>query len=243
MSNSVSSVVRFRVKERKWETKDIFTLVLEPEQNGEMIGFKAGQWVYLHLLNLDGSTWARAPFSIATAPEEAAGGLELGIKIKGEFTNKASQLGPDDVVGLQGPFGVFIVPENAKRLVMFAGGIGITPLRSMIRSLYLRRAAVPVTLFYSVKAAEDGAYFEELAKMAKEWPDLHPVFTLTDDVPRTWAHEQGRITAEMIKKYCPDLVQADFMLCGPSGFMAGIEQLLAGLGVDVKQKLKHEKFG
>ena len=242
MSNPALSVVRFRVKERKWETKDIFTLFLEPEENGRTISFKAGQWVYLHLLNSDGSTWARAPFSIATAPEEVGDGLELGIKIKGDFTKKASQLGPDDVVGLQGPFGVFILSENTSRLVMFAGGIGITPLRSMIRSFYLRRAAVSVTLFYSVKSAEDGAYFEELEKMAKEWPGLHLVFTLTDHVPRTWQHERGRITVAMVRKFCPDLAQADFMLCGPPGFMAEIEQLLAELGVDVKKKVYKELF-
>ncbi len=234
----------FRVGERKWEAEDIFTLVLEPESGEEMFLFVAGQWVYLHLLNEDGSPWARAAFTIASAPEESMGGCELGIKINRDFTKRASQLQPGDRVGLQGPFGVFVLPEGERHLAMFAGGIGITPFRSMIRSLILRDAPTNVTLFYSSRFVESAVYAEEFKRLSRDWPRLCAVITLTGDaVPRAWDGETGRINDEMISKHLTDFQDTYFLVCGPNAFMEDVKRMLENAGVDVKNRFKTERFG
>ncbi len=243
MGQEALKIRRFLVNELRWESADVYTLVLKPESGVERLGFKAGQWVYLHLLDAAGGSWGRAAFSIATAPEESDEWIELAVKIHGDLTKKGAQLQPGDMVGIQGPFGVFVVPEDAQRLVFFAAGIGITPLRSMIRSLALQKKQLPITLLYSNKSVEETVYFEEFERLAKDWPSFQPVFFLTAHTPSEWNYATGRINAESFARYCPDIADATFLMCGPASFMDCVKGLLEERGVDVKRRLRKELFG
>lgn len=233
----------FRVTEITWETAEIFSLELEPENPSDMVAFAAGQWVYLHLLERDGSVWARAAYSIATSPEESLKRLKLGIKLEGDFTRRASKLMPDDRVLIQGPFGVFMIPEGGGPLAMFAAGIGITPLRSMLFSLEAQGMTRPVTLFYSARHVEYMAYFEEFEALAKRVQWFKPVFTLTRGLPPDWAYESGRIDGVMLDRHLSSLEDMTFLMCGPKEFMDGIRAMLDARGVDTRKRLKQELFG
>lgn len=243
MENPVLKIRPFRVTEITWETADTYTLHLEPKDPADMIAFKAGQWVYLHLSNPDGTPWARAAYSIASAPEESGQRLRLGIKLAGDFTKRGAKLMPDDVVGIQGPFGVFVTPQGENPLAMFAAGIGITPFRSMIRSLEAQGATRKVVLFYSNKTIEDTAYFDEFESLAKKHDWFVPVFTLTQDEPNVWPGERGRINGNMLDKHVPDLDGFVFMSCGPKSFMDGMKLMLEERGIDTRTRLKQELFG
>jgi ferredoxin-NADP reductase len=232
------------VREIKWESVDVYTLRLEPAPGEPMISFLPGQWVYLHLLNPDGSSWGRAAFSIASAPNESKEMIELAIKIEKDFTKRGGHLQPGDKVGIQGPFGVFVLPQNVTPLVMFAGGIGISPLRSMLREAYLRQLPVDITLFYSNRYVEDAVYLEELEDLGNTWPNFHPIFTLTgDDNPSIWKGELGRCDAAMLRRHLSDFTKGEFLMCGPDAFMDQVKVILEGEGVDVKKRLKKELFG
>ncbi|MCK9361260.1 FAD-binding oxidoreductase [Patescibacteria group bacterium] len=241
--NPVLKIRPFRVAELTWETADTYTLHLEPQDPADMITFKAGQWVYLHLMNGDGTVWARAAYSIASAPEESGVRVRLGIKLAGDFTKKASKLMPDDVVGIQGPFGVFVLPPGEGPIAIFAAGIGITPFRSMIRSLEATGQTRGVVLFYTNKTVEDTAYLEEFDALAKRAPWFKPVFTLTQDRPSIWPGESGRINGEMLDRHIPNLDGYTFMTCGPKSFMEAIKFMLEERGVDTRARLKQELFG
>jgi ferredoxin-NADP reductase len=243
MENPVLKIRPFRVNELVWETVNTFTLVLKPVDAADMITFKPGQWVYLHLSNPDGSPWARAAYSIASAPEESGDAIKLGIKVHGDFTKKAAQLMPDDVIGIQGPFGVYVLPENDAPLVMFAGGIGVTPLLCMIRSLVSRGIERPVTLFYSNALVEEIAYFEELDSLAKRAPWFKPVFILTRGAPNPWPGESRRLDGAMLDAHVPNLDGAQFLMCGPKEFMDSVKLMLEERGVDTRSRLKQELFG
>ncbi len=243
-ANELTRVRPFRVVERKWEAENVFTLVLEPENGEQMFAFAPGQWVHLHVLSIDGSAWAHAAFTLASAPEESDGGCELGIKVYGEFTKRASGLQPGDRVGLQGPFGVFHLPSDASSLVMFAGGIGVTPFRSMIRSLALREAPLDVILFYSNRYVEGAVYAEEFRRLSRDWPRFRFVMTLTgDDTPQKWDGEVGRVNVEMIGKYVPDMQNTHFLACGSMAFMEAMKEILISNGVDVATRFRIERFG
>ncbi|MBP7134425.1 hypothetical protein KBA73_04385 [Patescibacteria group bacterium] len=236
---------RFVVEELTWESASVYTLRLSPQTSEDQVTFTAGQWVYWHLLNPDGTSWGRAAFSFASSPKELEGSIQLAIKIEKDFTKKGGSLQPGDVVGVQGPFGVFVLPkELPSSLVLFAGGIGIAPLRSMIRELHLTNAAVPITLFYSNRYIEDAVYFEEFQELAKSWPLLTFVPTLTgEDNPSIWKGELGRLSRAMIQKYVPDLQKPLYYMCGPDSFMDAIQGIMAEAGVDTKKQLKKELFG
>ncbi|MFA6429910.1 MAG: FAD-dependent oxidoreductase [Patescibacteria group bacterium] len=242
------TIKQFRVVENHQESSQIFTLTLIPRSVEDTVTFRAGQWVFLHLYDEEGSTW-KAPFSLANAPEESTDGrLELTIKIYKEFTLRASRLVADDIVGIQGPFGAFFPPENAKALVIFAGGIGITPFSSMVRS-WARQADLgqetpKVTLFYSGRHEEDLLFMETFRRIAKTWADFTFVPTLTgEDAPSSWPSERGRIHREMVQKYVTDLSACSFLACGKQDFVEGIKLLLAHDDVDIKTRFKAEAFG
>lgn len=241
--NPVLVVRRFRVQEIKWETAETYTLVLVPEDVTDMVAFKPGQWVYLHLFNADGTPWAKAAYSIALAPEECGSHLELGIKLHGDFTKRASKLMPDDVVGIQGPFGVFVLPAGENPLVMFAGGIGITPLRSMIRSLKCAGSTRPVTLFYSNKYAEESPYLEEFLSLAKTESWLRFIPILTQQAPTDWIGERGRLDRAMLERYAVIDPGSTYLMCGPKPFMEHIRGHLRDAGIDTRKQLKEELFG
>ena len=245
--NPVLVILRFRVKEIKWETAEVYTLVLASEDLSDMFAFKAGQWAYLHLYDADHKTpWAKAAYSIGSAPSESQMQLEMCIKLKGEFTKRVSKLMPDDVVGVQGPFGVFVLPLGENPLVMFAGGIGITPLRSMIRELVKCKAQSVnrnVTLFYFNKYVEASPYLEEFMDLTESAPWFRFVPVLTQQVPTDWAGERGRIDVEMIRRYSAIDKEATYLMCGPRPFMEAIRAILKAEGIDAKKQLKEELFG
>jgi ferredoxin-NADP reductase len=246
MDNPVLKIRPFRVAEITWETADTYTLHLDPFNPDDMIGFKAGQWVYLHLSNPDGTPWARAAYSIATSPEESGARIQLGIKLAGDFTKRGSKLMPDDVVGIQGPFGVFTAPPGGGPVAMFAAGIGITPFRSMIRSLNAQGLHRKIVLFYSNKTIEDTAYFDEFDSLEKNSDWFTPVFTLTQDdwpAPLSGRGERGRIDGNMLDRHVPDLEGYTFMSCGPRSFMDGMKLMLEERGIDTRTRLKQELFG
>ncbi len=241
--NPVLKVRPFRVCELTWETADTFSLILEPKDPLDMVTFKPGQWLYLHLLNADGTTWARAAYSVASSPEESAERFKFGIKLEGDFTKRAKQLMPDDIVGLQGPFGVFVTPPGDNPLVMFAAGIGVTPFRSMIRSLEAQGSSRPVTLFYSNKTVEDAAYLEEFMALEKRAPWFKLIVNLTLDAPSVWEGETGRINGAMLDKHLPNLETQTFLTCGPKSYMEAVRAMLEERGVDTRTRLKQELFG
>ncbi len=232
---------KFRVQEIVWETPEIFTLRLLPAEGESSIPFKAGQWVYLHLLNDDGSSW-KAAFSIATAPSDTCP-LELGIKIEKDFTKRAADLRIDTEVALQGPFGVFTLPPNPEApMVFIAGGIGITPLRSMMREMMNKKMKAPIYLIYSNRYCEDTAYLEEMDDMERAYGAFKMVATLTGEHPPGWTGKTGRVDAAML---APILAQTatngQFFMCGPNPFMDSVRVILEQAGVD-KKRIHQERF-
>ncbi len=242
MASELLRIRPFRIAATRWETPRIFTLTLEPEKGEPMIAFVAGQWAHLHLLDDHGSSQARAAFSFATAPEECLERLEFGIKVYGTFTTRASKLRVGDRVGIQGSFGVFTLREENTHLVMIAGGIGVTPFRSMIRSLAAQECSRETTLIYSNKTIEDAAYAEEFVALAgkRSWFRFVPTCTATLEAARQG--ERGRVSLPMLRKHIPDFEQATFLACGPVPLMEGVRQLLIQAGVDVKDQLRTERF-
>lgn len=219
-----------------------FRLVLEPAEQASMFPFIAGQWVYLYLLNEDGSEWARAAFSIASAPSGSRERFELAIKVYGDFTTRARGLQPGSRVLVQGPFGVFTLRASAHPLVLFGGGIGVTPLLSMLREVAATGAERDVVLFYSNRSRADVAYEQELRSIVEAHPRIRIHFILTRHAPAGWDGESRRLDADMVRAHVLDLAAAEYLMCGPNPFMDGVQQILVSLGVDVQKKLRKERF-
>jgi ferredoxin-NADP reductase len=233
---------RFRIVERRQDTPETFSIMLEPADGEPLFAYKAGQFVMMHLFNPDGSVWAKAAYSLATAPIEATKHIELGIKIHGDFTKRVSTFRVGNEVGIQGPYGAFTLKDDADRYVFFAGGIGVTPLRSMIRDVLLAKKPVEMVLLYSDKTRADMAYEAEFRDLAATHPQFRFIPVLTRETPDGWDGETSRINRAMIEAHVPDLERGRYYVCGPHAFMDMMKTTLAELGVDTSKNLQKESF-
>lgn len=240
------SPLAFRVFEIVYTTRvaeEIFELGIRPTDGQPLAPFLAGQWVGIRLLNESDPTRKIAAFSIACAPSERKDVLVLAIKAYGERTAALVQMKPGDQIHVQGPYGAFVHKPGNSRLVFFAGGVGVTPLRSMIRQSLFSGETREIVLFYSNKTRASTAYEQEFRDLAKTYTNFTFVPTLTGEKLSEWKGEQRRIDADMIRAYVGDIrADDDFYMCGPDSFMDGIKQELIHFGVDVKAHLKKELF-
>jgi len=218
----------------------IFQLTLSPK--GEMFTFKAGQWVYLYLLKESNSEWAHAAFSIASAPSDSSKTIDLAIKVYKDYTKRAQILKIGEMVRIQGPFGMFTLNISDEPLVLYAAGIGVTPFMSMIREEFARGQRREIILFYTNKTKSDIAYEIELRELMRIYSQFTVVFFLTRSAPGHWNGETKRLDATIIRRMVADPVSSEHFMCGPNEFMDAITKILISLGVDIKIKLRKERF-
>jgi NAD(P)H-flavin reductase len=131
---------------------------------------------------------------------------------------------------MEGPFGNLTLHNNASRpAVLIAGGIGITPFRSIVRRAAHEKLAHKIVLFYANKSTEEAAFLEEFAAIQKDNPSLAFVPTIGEPSP-SWSGETGRIRAEMLTRHLKNIASPDFYVAGPIYYVAGPPGMVAGSG-------------
>jgi predicted ferric reductase len=222
----------YRVEEVRQEKGNVYTLVLKPEGHNGM-QYKPGQFVWLTIWN---SPFAikEHPFSFSSSAMEN-GRLELAIKELGDFTSKIKTITPGTKAYLDGPYGVFSIDDNpAPGYVFLAGGIGITPMMSMLRTMSDRRDRRPVILFYGNKTIDEVTFWEEIEGL-KDHLNLEVIHVL-EDPPEDWEGETGFITPDLLARYLPDnRFDLLYFICGPEAMMDAIEGGLEKLGISLDQ--------
>lgn len=178
----------------------------------------------------------RRYFTIASSPTE--NNLRLGVKFypQGSSFKKAMAVmnNQTPIVGSQ-LAGDFVLPKDLnKKLVFIAGGIGITPFRSIIKYLLDMNQRRPIVLMYSNKIASEIMY-ADVWNSAQQNLDIKTVYTLTEQNPPDWKGKLGRISPEMIEQEIPDWKERTFYLSGPHAMVNGFEQTLKGMGIGSKQ--------
>jgi glycine betaine catabolism B len=145
-------------------------------------------------------------------------------------------------VEARGPLGRFCFQENEhKKIALFAGGSGITPLISILRYIDDLCLDTKATLFYSVRTQQDIIFQRELERLKTRLANFRLVVILTKP-DAGWAGPAGHVHSELITSCLGDVSNHTFFLCGPEGYMNHITDLLKSLGVDT-QKVLQERFG
>ena len=183
--------------------------------------FKAGQFANLTLrdtvaTDLEGSTRS---LSIASAPHEKD--LMVAMRNRDTAFKRAIHAFPiGSAVLFQGPFGIFTLHRNTGRPAVFlAGGIGITPFRSMLWQATTMRSPHRLFLFYANRRPEEAAFLEELRNVKDINPHCKLIATVTHPSEGTpdWRGESGHFTTQILKKWLPHLSTPVFYLAGPAG--------------------------
>jgi predicted ferric reductase len=235
----------FRVRGIRPESDEVSTLVLAPtgwrrSSRRDAMAFAPGQFAWLRLRRW--GLLSDHPFTIASGAR-ADGTLEFTVRHIGDYTQTLGRLRPGTRVFLDGPHGSFSVDHmRSTGLVLLAGGVGITPMMSMLRTLADRGDRRPHRLLVSGRSPDDILFSHELEDL-KARLHLTVVPTLTRPHPG-WTGSTGRIDAEMLATVLPGSFrrnQLDYFLCGSGSFVNGMVTTLDQIGVP-RQRVHTEQF-
>lgn len=158
------------------------------------------------------------------------------------------QLTEGDILDVQAPRGQFFLePERERPAVLIAGGVGVTPLLSMARTIAETDSGREILFLYSVRDGAEHAFKEELEQLTEHHANVRLVVaysqpTVDDEAVEGQAfHHVGRIDIDLIKGYLQS-TNYEFYVCGPAAMMEALNQQLAKWGV-AKQDIKMEAFG
>jgi predicted ferric reductase len=237
---------KYVVREIRPETATVSTLVLQPRGDPHRPGrrtmrFAPGQFAWLRVSPSIGAQ--DHPFTIASSAH-LRNRREFTVRHSGDFTRALRRLRPGDPVWLDGPHGSFSVDlQHSAGLVMIAGGVGITPMISMLRTLAHRRDRRPHRLVMVARTVDELLFRAELRELQKRL-DL-TIIELLRQPPEGWTGASGAVDEALLTALLPGRLrrnQLGYYLCGPPALVTDVLTVLDELNVPLP-RIHTEKFG
>lgn len=246
-SHSGPKYFDLKVKDIINETKDTISIVFE--QPAQKINYKSGQFLTL-IVPVQGKEIRRS-YSLCSSPFVDQD-LVVTVKRveKGLMSNwLADTLKPGTSVKVMEPMGQFTTEYNKDRkrhIIMFAGGSGITPMMSIIKSMLTQEPESIVSLIYCNRDIDSIIFKAELEKLEIKYEGRLHVIHVLDNAPMNWQGYSGLLNHEMLTKLferMPDwgIDNSTYLMCGPEGMMKNVESLLALRHIP-KEKIFKESF-
>ncbi|MFN7890061.1 MAG: ferric reductase-like transmembrane domain-containing protein [Pirellula sp.] len=213
--------------------------------NGRAIPFvhQPGQYMNLRLV-IDNAKVNRS-YTIASSPTRRD---YCEVTIKREAKGIASRYLHDNIqigetLQISAPAGRFVFTgEESKAVLLMAGGVGITPMMSIVRYLTDRDWQGDIYLFIVARTEQDIIFREEIELLQQRHHQLHVCITLTRQEPTSnWRGERGRANVSMLKRFVPDVTCVPVYLCGPESMMDATKETLLSMGVP-SSSIKTEAF-
>ncbi len=208
------------------------------------LNFRPGQYLdwTLRVDNPD-DRGNRRPFTIASAPTDQQ--IRLGVKFypkASAFKRALAKMRPGDVIYASGLAGEFTLPKDEDEKIAFiAGGIGVTPFRSMVQELLDNGVPRPIVMLYGANTADELAY-AGVFDQAEQELGIRTVYAVAQGAaPERENVHQGFIDAEMIEREVPDYDDRTFYLSGPRAMVLRFQSLLKELGVH-RRRIKVDYF-
>jgi predicted ferric reductase len=232
----------WRVVEVVRERGRAVTLVVEPERHPGW-SFMPGQFAWV-TVGRSPFRVTQHPFSLSSPGEvESDGRITLTIKERGDWTQGIGSIAPGTRLYLDGPHGSFSIDmKQAPGYVFVAGGVGITPIYSMISTMCLREDNRPAILFYASSDWESITFREQLDELSSYMANLRVVHVLKSPPPG-WQGESGHITTAVLRRNLPRQHRSfEYFLCASETMMKAIEESLMEIGVP-GYRIHTERFG
>jgi predicted ferric reductase len=223
----------YRVVDIRKERGRSWTLTLEPEGHTGL-RFSPGQFAWL-TIRTSPFRAKEHPFSFSGSAAEPAL-LRFTIKELGDFTRTIKDVQRGEIAYVDGPHGVFTsdLHPKAAGLVFIAGGVGIAPIMSMLRTLADRGDRRPIRLVYGNRVWEDVLFREEIKLLRPRLP-LEVVYVLQEP-PADWKGLQGMLTETVLREAIPAQSKtAVFFLCGPKPMTDSAQRTLHAMGVPLRR--------
>lgn len=205
--------------------------------------FRAGQFLDMTLIDPsetdeEGNTRG---FSLVNAPFEED--LIIATRMRDTaFKRVLKDMPIGTEVKLDAPYGDFTLHKNQETKAVFViGGIGVTPVHSMIAEATHDKTNHKIILLHSSNAPADLPFMADFEKLAKENPNFTYIPVASESFAEDWTGEKGRIDGGMIKKYVPEIDKPIYYLSGPEGMVKAMRQLLIDIGAN-EDNIKTEEF-
>lgn len=217
--------------------------LMVPDGSPMPFSFAPGQYVNV-TAEIDGRAVTRA-YTVASSPTQRDY-VELTVKREehgamSRHLHDAVKLG--DELAIAGPNGSFVFTgREAESIVLVAGGVGITPMMSIIRFLCDRSWPGSIFLVYACRSSADFVFASELGMLERRNPKLQVVATMARTEGTDWMGPRGFISKDLLVQSVPEIATRRIHVCGPPPMMDSIKAILAELGVP-SDHVKTEAFG
>jgi len=206
--------------------------------------FRAGQFCDMTLINppeTDDEGNVRG-FSIVAAPFED--NISIATRMRDTaFKRVLKNMSEGSEIKFDAPYGSFTLHNNtAKPAVFIIGGIGVTPVRSMIAQATHDKTDHKMTLIHSNKTPDDAPFKDDFQKLASANPNFTFVPVASESAPDNFTGERGYVTADLIKKYVGDFSDTIFYLSGPAGMVKAMREILVNELKADEDNIRTEEF-
>lgn len=217
--------------------RNIYSFYFKPERD---INFTAGQFIELTIPHDNPDSHGQKHwFTLSASPSEDLPAITTKFPDSAPvstFKNALRHLKPGDEILMSDPMGDFVLPKDKSiPLVFIAGGIGVTPMRSMVKWLHDTNEHRTIQLIYAANSLEDVAFREIFAAYGL------PVTLVLTNSPSNWKGETGQLNAERILSMAPDVDKKLYFVSGPEPMVEALVKGMAQAGVD-KRRLIGDYF-
>lgn len=220
--------------------EDTMAFWFEPEQP---MRFKPGQFGDFSIVDppytdAEGNT---RTFSFASAPESER--IMIATRMReSAFKRSLTALPTGSPIQLKGPMGDFVLHKDPKRPAVFlVGGIGITPVRSIVEHASKQHLSHQLFVFYTNATRARAAFIDDFKAWSASNANLSFVPTLTDESPKEWVFETGKLDRQMLSRHISNLNTPIYYVVGPPAMVAAMKEILDDIGIDEMQ-VKSEDF-
>ncbi|MDJ0851708.1 MAG: pyridoxamine 5'-phosphate oxidase family protein [Myxococcota bacterium] len=244
-AQSTGSVRSLRLVDKIRESDEVVSFVFEARDGGALPAFEAGQHLPIEL-EIPGQTHpVSRTYSLSNGPGE--GRYRISVKrepqgLASRHLHDAVEVG--SILSARAPAGDFVLDHGTRPVVLVSAGVGVTPMLSMLHALAWQPAR-PVHFVHGARDGRHHALADEArsAVAGRQNATLHVAYSRPRPDDRAGEHydSEGRIDAALLERILPDLA-AEYYLCGPVGFMAGLAADLEARGV-APDRIHSESFG
>ncbi|MFZ2632456.1 MAG: ferredoxin reductase family protein [Desulfosalsimonadaceae bacterium] len=224
--------------------REAFGLTLEPESVNGTAGifpYLPGQFGFIRITSSALSA-EEHPFTIASAPTRP-GSLEFVIRTSGDWTRRIGRVSPGDPVFIDGPYGFFthLRGQTQQEIIMIAGGIGITPMLSMLRYMADKGDPRKITLIWSNRTREHIIFPDEFKALESRLRGLAVTYVITE--AQDAGPESGRLDQSALQRLLSGSGRRSAMVfvCGPPQMMFDITKALVRMGF-LRRSIFTERF-